>query len=226
MITLKNIFLRINKKKIFNDLSLEFSKKGISVILGPNGSGKTLLTKVILGLVNLDKGMIKVYSKNKIKLGYSPQKITFLRRNVFDNIAFPMILDGCDKSIVKKSVNDLLKKFGIFEIKNLSARNLSGGLGQFVSFVRSIVREPEILILDEPSSNLDINLKNRMEDYLMSQRHMRKVIMVTHDLFQAQRLADEIILVENGVILMKLSKKEFINAKSNKIKSFLNKNYY
>ena len=63
MITLKNIFLRINKKKIFNDLSLEFSKKGISVILGPNGSGKTLLTKVILGLVNLDKGMIKVYSK-------------------------------------------------------------------------------------------------------------------------------------------------------------------
>ena len=226
MITLKNIFLRINKKKIFNDLSLEFSKKGISVILGPNGSGKTLLTKVILGLVNLDKGMIKVYSKNKIKLGYSPQKITFLRRNVFDNIAFPMILDGCDKSIVKKSVNDLLKKFGIFEIKNLSARNLSGGLGQFVSFVRSIVREPEILILDEPSSNLDINLKNRMEDYLMSQRHMRKVIMVTHDLFQAQRLADEIILVENGVILMKLSKKEFINAKSNKIKSFLNKNYF
>ena len=226
MITLKNIFLRINKKKIFNDLSLEFSKKGISVILGPNGSGKTLLTKVILGLVNLDKGMVKVYSKNKIKLGYSPQKITFLRRNVFDNIAFPMILDGCDKSIVKKSVNDLLKKFGIFEIKNLSARNLSGGLGQFVSFVRSIVREPEILILDEPSSNLDINLKNRMEDYLMSQRHMRKVIMVTHDLFQAQRLADEIILVENGVILMKLSKKEFINAKSNKIKSFLNKNYY
>jgi|TARA_B100000287_G_scaffold81997_1_gene74624 ABC-type sugar transport system ATPase subunit len=226
MITLKNIFLRINKKKIFNDLSLEFSKKGISVILGPNGSGKTLLTKVILGLVNLDKGMIKVYSKNKIKLGYSPQKITFLRRNVFDNIAFPMILDGCDKSIIKKSVNDLLKKFGIFEIKNLSARNLSGGLGQFVSFVRSIVGEPEILILDEPSSNLDINLKNRMEDYLMSQRHKRKVIMVTHDLFQAQRLADEIILVENGVILMKLSKKEFINAKSNKIKSFLNKNYY
>ena len=226
MITLKNIFLRINKKKIFNDLSLEFSKKGISVILGPNGSGKTLLTKVILGLVNLDKGMIKVYSKNKIKLGYSPQKITFLRRNVFDNIAFPMILDGCDKSIIKKSVNDLLKKFGIFEIKNLSARNLSGGLGQFVSFVRSIVREPEILILDEPSSNLDINLKNRLEDYLMSQRHKRKVIMVTHDLFQAQRLADEIILVENGIILMKLSKKEFINAKSNKIKSFLNKNYY
>ena len=226
MITLKNIFLRINKKKIFNDLSLEFSKKGISVILGPNGSGKTLLTKVILGLVNLDKGMVKVYSKNKIKLGYSPQKITFLRRNVFDNIAFPMMLDGCDKSIINKSVNELLEKFGIFEIKNLSARNLSGGLGQFVSFIRSIVREPEILILDEPSSNLDINLKNRMEDYLMSQRHKRKVIMVTHDLFQAQRLADEIILVENGMILMKLSKKEFINAQSNKIKSFLNKNYY
>ena len=65
-----------------------------------------------------------------------------------------------------------------------------------------------------------------MEDYLISQRCKKKIIMVTHDLFQAQRLADEIILIENGIILMKLSKKEFIKAKSKKIKSFLNKNYY
>ena len=226
MVTLKNIYLSINKRRIFNNLSLEFSKNGISVILGANGSGKTLLTKVILGLVNLEKGRVEVHSKKKIKLGYSPQKITFLRRNVFDNIAFPMILDGSQRSMIKKSVNSLLKKFGIFEIKQLSARNLSGGLGQFVSFVRSIAREPEVLILDEPSSNLDINLKNKMEDYLISQRCKKKIIMVTHDLFQAQRLADEIILIENGIILMKLSKKEFIKAKSKKIKSFLNKNYY
>ena len=88
MITLKNIFLTINDKKIFKDLSLEFSKEGISVILGPNGSGKTLLTKVILGLVNIEEGVIEIDSKKIIKLGYSPQKITFLRRNVFDNIAF------------------------------------------------------------------------------------------------------------------------------------------
>ena len=61
---------------------------------------------------------------------------------------------------------------------------------------------------------------------MKDQKVKRKIILITHDLFQAQRLADEIILVENGIILMKLSKKEFINAKSNKIKSFLNKNYY
>tara|TARA_B100000287_G_scaffold234194_1_gene220569 strand:- start:1290 stop:1970 length:681 start_codon:yes stop_codon:yes gene_type:complete len=226
MITLKNIFLTINDKKIFKDLSLEFSKEGISVILGPNGSGKTLLTKVILGLVNIEEGVIEIDSKKRIKLGYSPQKITFLRRNVFDNIAFPMIMAGYQKNIINKTVNNLLKNFGIFEIKDLSARNLSGGLGQFVSFVRSIVRQPEILILDEPSSNLDINLKNKMEDYLISHKYKRKVIMVTHDIFQAQRLADEVILVEDGSILMKLSKKDFIKAKNKKIKSFLNKNYY
>ena len=226
MITLKNIFLTINDKKIFKDLSLEFSKEGISVILGPNGSGKTLLTKVILGLVNIEEGVIEIDSKKIIKLGYSPQKITFLRRNVFDNIAFPMIMAGYQKNIINKTVNNLLKNFGIFEIKDLSARNLSGGLGQFVSFVRSIVRQPEILILDEPSSNLDINLKNKMEDYLISHKYKRKVIMVTHDIFQAQRLADEVILVEDGSILMKLSKKDFIKAKNKKIKSFLNKNYY
>ena len=86
MITLKNIFLTINDKKIFKDLSLEFSKEGISVILGPNGSGKTLLTKLTLGLVNIEEGVIEIDSKKRIKLGYSPQKIKILRRNVFDNI--------------------------------------------------------------------------------------------------------------------------------------------
>ena len=74
--------------------------------------------------------------------------------------------------------------------------------------------------------HLDIKLKNKMEDYLISHKYKRKVIMVTHDIFQAQRLADEVILVEDGSILMKLSKKDFIKAKNKKIKSFLNKNYY
>ena len=166
MICLKNISVFLNNKQIFKNLSLDFSKKGISVILGPNGSGKTVLTKVIIGLQNIDKGSIKISGK-KCFFGYSPQEIVFLRRSVFDNIAFPMIIKGYDKKLIENSVDNFLKKFEIYGLKKISARNLSGGLGQFVSFIRSITCDPEILILDEPSSNLDINLKNKMENYLV-----------------------------------------------------------
>ena len=91
IISFDKVFLKIKNQHIFKNLSLSFSSKGISVILGPNGSGKTILTKLILGLQKTDKGIIKILNKRKLKFGYTPQKTILLRRNVFDNIAFPLL---------------------------------------------------------------------------------------------------------------------------------------
>ena len=226
IITIDQIFLKINNKKIFENLSLSFSSKGITVILGPNGSGKTILTKLILGLQKTDKGLIKITNKKNIKFGYTPQKTVLLRRNVFDNIAFPLAMDGCSKKQIIDKVNMSLKKFEIDKFKKLSARNLSGGLAQFISFVRSVITEPDILILDEPFSNLDVNLKSKIENYLINQRFKRKIILVTHDLFQAQRLADEIIIMDSGGMISKSINKKLINTKNTEIKAFLNRNYF
>ena len=99
-IELKNIFLNIDGNQIFKNFSLKFSSTGISVVLGANGSGKTLLTKIIKGMVKTDKG--KVLIKLKKEIGYAPQKVIFLRRNVFENIAFPLRVKGIDKSEIKK----------------------------------------------------------------------------------------------------------------------------
>ena len=225
IIIINQIFLKLKNKKIFENLSLSFSAKGISVILGPNGSGKTILTKIILGLQKIDKGFIKIVSKKNLKFGYTPQKTILLRRNVFDNIAFPLIMNGHKKNEVLKKVNFYLESFDIDKFKTFSARNLSGGLGQFVSFVRSIVTEPDILILDEPFSNLDSNLKNKIENYLIEHKTNRKIILVTHDLFQAQRLADEIILMDSGSMVSKSINKKLLNSKNSKIQGFLNRNY-
>ena len=225
-ISLSEICLTIKKKRIFHNLSINFSANGLTIILGPNGSGKTLLTKVILGLTETDNGEVKILNENNGSYGYAPQKITFLRRNVFDNIAFPMIIKGFGKKTIFKRVNYIMKKFGIYNLKNMSARNLSGGLSQFVSFIRAIVNNPMLLILDEPSSNLDVNLKKKIENFLIKEKSKRKIIMVTHDLFQARRLADEIILVDNKGVLSKFSKKELWNEKNYKIQNFLNKNFF
>ena len=225
IITLDQIFLQIKNKKIFENLSLSFSSKGITVILGPNGSGKTILIKLILGLQKIDKGIIKITNYKNIKFGYTPQKTILLRRNVFDNIAFPLIMDGCNKNEISEKVNLYLKRFNIEKIKKISARNLSGGLAQFVSFVRSVVTEPDILILDEPFSNLDASLKNKIENYLINHKLKRKIILVTHDLFQAQRLADEIILMDSGSMVSKSINKKLTKSKNVKVKAFLNRNY-
>ena len=225
IITIDQIFLKIKNKKIFENLSLSFSSKGITVILGPNGSGKTILTKLILGLQKTDKGEIKIANKKNIKFGYTPQKTILLRRNVFDNIAFPLAMDGCNKNEIFERVNLYLKKFDIDKFKKSSARKLSGGLAQFVSFVRSVVTEPDILILDEPFSNLDASLKNKIENYLINHKLKRKIILVTHDLFQAQRLADEIILMDSGSMVSKSINKKLIKSKNVKVKAFLNRNY-
>jgi tungstate transport system ATP-binding protein len=225
IITLDQIFLQIKNKKIFENLSLSFSSRGITVILGPNGSGKTILIKLILGLQKTDKGEIKIINKKNIKFGYTPQKTILLRRNVFDNIAFPLAMDGCNTNEIFERVNLYLKKFDIYKFKKNSARKLSGGLAQFVSFVRSVVTEPDILILDEPFSNLDASLKNKIENYLINHKLKRKIILVTHDLFQAQRLADEIILMDSGSMVSKSINKKLINSKNVKVKAFLNRNY-
>ena len=225
IITIDQIFFKIKNKKIFENLSLSFSSKGITVILGPNGSGKTILTKLILGLQKIDKGEIKIANKKNIKFGYTPQKTILLRRNVFENIAFPLAMEGCNKNEIFERVNLYLKKFDIDKFKKNSARKLSGGLAQFISFVRSVIIEPDILILDEPFSNLDANLKNKIENYLINHRLKRKIILVTHDLFQAQRLADEIILMDSGSMVSKSINKKLINSKNVNVKAFLNRNY-
>ena len=225
IISIKNISLTIEKKNIFKNFSLDINSKGITVIFGPNGSGKTLLTKIIVGMQKIQKGTIK-YKKKKVNIGYAPQKIVFLRRSVFDNLAYPMKIYGFDSDQIKKKVDFFINQFGIAEIKKKSARTLSGGTSQFVSFVRSIVNAPDILILDEPCSNLDNNFKKKIEKYMKDQKVKKKIILITHDLFQAQRLGDEIILLEEGKVINKFPKEKLVNLNASKIKEYLNKNYF
>tara|TARA_B100000524_G_scaffold330211_1_gene215924 strand:+ start:281 stop:958 length:678 start_codon:yes stop_codon:yes gene_type:complete len=217
-IELKNIFLNIDGNEIFRNFSIKLASTGISVILGTNGSGKTLLTKIIKGMINIDKG--KVLFKKNIEIGYAPQKVVFLRRNVFENIAFPLRVIGKKEFEINERVNFLLKKFNIFEKKFLSARTMSAGNAQFISFVRSIVNDPQVLILDEACSNLDDSHRKKLELYLQNNRKTKKIIMITHDFLQAKRLADELIIIGKGKLLEKLNKQKFIKNEKNVIKNF------
>ena len=171
-IKLKNVFLKLQNIQIFKNLNFDFSSNGVSIILGANGSGKTLLTKAIVGLIDLDKG--EVIKNETLEIGYAPQKIVFLRRNVYKNLAYPLKVKGENSQKIKKKINKLMDEVGVENKKFLSARNLSAGNSQYISFIRSIVADPKILILDEPCSNLDDNFRIKVEDYIKKYQKKKK----------------------------------------------------
>ena len=221
-ITLKNINYGVNNKPFFKNLSTDISTNGITIILGPNGSGKTLLTKIIKGLIKPESGELSIKLNGTTpKTGYLSQNIIFLRRNVFNNLAYPLEIKGFNKKMINKRIEFLLKYFGFSSKKKISARNLSEGNKQYLSFIRTLVSEPNLLILDEPSSNLDMRFTKKVENFLIKERNRIKIIMVTHDLFQAKRLADEILFINDGEIIEVSSKNKFLKSKNKLIQKFL-----
>ena len=221
-ITLKNINYSVNNKSFFKNLSTDISINGITVILGPNGSGKTLLTKIIKGLIKPESGELSIKLNGTTpKTGYLSQNIIFLRRNVFNNLAYPLEIKGFNKKMINKRVEFLLKYFGFSSKEKISARNLSEGNKQYLSFIRTLVSEPNLLILDEPSSNLDMQFTKKVENFLIKERNRIKIIMVTHDLFQAKRLADEILFINDGEIIEVSTKNKFLKSKNKLIQKFL-----
>ena len=153
--------------------------------------------------------------------GYLSQNIIFLRRNVFNNLAYPLEIKGFNKKMINKRIEFLLKYFGFSSKEKISARNLSEGNKQYLSFIRTLVSKPNLLILDEPSSNLDMQFTKKVENFLIKERNRIKIIMVTHDLFQAKRLADEILFINDGEIIEVSTKNKFLKSKNKLIQKFL-----
>ena len=225
-IQLCNIDFKVNKKLFFDNLSLNLSTSGITVILGPNGSGKSLLAKIIKGLIKPESGSLSIRLDDKVPLSsYLSQDIVFFRRDVFSNLAYPMKINGYPSEEIFKRVNFLLNYFE-FNGRGESARRLSEGNKQYLAFIRTLVNKPEILILDEPCSNLDMNFTKKIEDYLFKNKRDIKIIMVTHDIFQARRLADEILLMNNGKIIEISKKNEFLKSKNLLVKKFLSGSFF
>ena len=226
-IGLKNVNFGFNQKVFFKNLSINFSTKGISVIIGPNGSGKSLITKLLKGIILPNSGEIQVVSdKITPKISYLSQKITFLRRDVYSNLAYPLVISNHNKKKIKQKINKTLKNFNFLDKINFSARSLSKGNKQFLAFIRSQIIQYDILVLDEPCSNLDFKSIKIIEKYLLSLKKYKKIIMVTHDMFQAMRLADEIIIVNDGKLIEISGKKNILKSKNNFTKNFFTKHIF
>lgn len=220
MIKLTNVNKYFNKHKkneihVINNTSLTLENNGLVALLGPSGCGKTTLLNAIGGLDKISSGSIyindekitrrsvrKIDEIRSLKIGYIFQDYNLLNNlSVYDNIAMVLKMNGIkDKNEIKKRVNYVLEKVGMYRYRNRYASMLSGGERQRVGIARAIVKDPEIIIADEPTGNLDSRNTIEVMNIIKAISKDRLVILVTHERELAEFYASRIITISDGVI--------------------------
>ena len=201
-ISFKNITLSFAQKKIFEHMSFIIKSKGVSVIMGPNGSGKTLCLKLISNIIKPNSGYIEFKANGRIDISYVSQKTIFLRRSIIENLQYVLRIKRFLNSDINFLISKVLEIINFDKSPNLSARKLSVGQQQLLSIMRGLITRPNILLLDEPFSNLDYRYTILVEKLIKKINQAGiKIILVTHDLIQAAKLGDDIFFLSNGKII-------------------------
>ena len=220
-VRINNLSYSMNEKKILNNINLQLEKEKIACILGPSGCGKTTLLKLIAGLSKVQEGEIflneNLVSSSNIHLKTEKRKIGFLFQ---DYALFPhqTVKQNLQFAIKDKSTSHRVEE--IMDVIKLSdslekyPHELSGGEQQRVALARSIIAKPDLLLLDEPFSSLDLNLKEEVRDDTLHllQKSNISVLLVTHDPFEAMFISNQInIINKNGEIVQSGSPTDLYN---------------
>ncbi len=177
---------------VLNQISFDVKKGEIVAIVGPSGCGKSTLLNLISGLIQPDSGKIEINGK----VGYMFQKDhLFEWRTVYKNITLgPEI---AKIKIEPEKIDQILKKYGLYDFKNHYPKELSGGMRQRVALLRTLALNPDILLLDEPFSSLDYQTKITVQDdiYKIIKDAHKTTLLVTHDITEAIAMADRVIVL-------------------------------
>lgn len=205
MIKISNLIKKYGKLEVLKGIDAEISSGKVTAIVGPNGSGKTTIIKIILGLVKADYGFISIDGKKingdyeyRSHIGYMPQIASYP-----ENLTVLEVL-SLIKDIRNRNDNPedlLLKKFELAGELTKPVRTLSGGNKQKLSAVISLMFNPEILIFDEPTAGLDPVMSNRFKEVVIEEKKKGKsIILTSHIMSEIEELADEIIFLLDGKI--------------------------
>ena len=213
---LNNITKRYGSLVALDSVKLNLVSGKILVFVGANGSGKTTLLRLLAGLEKPDNGYISLDGSNKGVDALQQiatlvfQKTAMFNRSVFSNLEFGLRIRGIKKEEIKRRIVDALKIVGLEGFENRNAKKLSGGEQQRIALARAFLLEPKILLLDEPTSNLDTNSVRIIEKVILEQKNSKSIILVsTHNLRQAKRLGDEIAHLREGRIVTHGTSKDF-----------------
>ena len=226
IISILNLSLSFDDRTILNNISFNISKGESLVILGGSGSGKSVLTKIIIGLLKPDSGSIKINSESKNKFGVLFQNSAlFDYVTVWENISFNYkkrfnISEKEAKQLAIEKLNDV----GLEEsIADMLPIKLSGGMKKRVALARAIAHNPEIILLDEPTSGLDPIMSDMVNEIIikLSKDFNPTIITITHDIHSAFKIADKIAVLYEGNIIYHGTVQEIQNTNNEYIKKFI-----
>jgi ABC-2 type transport system ATP-binding protein len=180
-------------------------------LLGPNGAGKTTLIGIVSSLVNKTSGQVNIFDYNldidpiaaKVCMGLVPQELNFNQfEKVFDIVVNQAGFYGISRNIAKANAEKYLNKLGLWNKRNEMARALSGGMKRRLMIARALVHEPRMLILDEPTAGVDIELRRTTWEFLSDiNRAGTTIILTTHYLEEAELLCNGVAIIDKGQIL-------------------------
>lgn len=231
MIEIKNLTKSYDKKCILKSINLKINDNEQISIIGKSGCGKSTLLRCIARLEKIDKGQILIDNENvnNIKKFYNKVGMVFQSFNLFENmtvlenlIIAPVKLKMYSKKEAIKLAKNYLKEINLENKINEYPKNLSGGEKQRVAIIRALMEKPKILLLDEPTSSLDPQMKkevlelvSKLKDYNMT------IIVVSHELNFVKDFSSRIIFVDNKTILSDDTVEETFNSENETIKNFL-----
>jgi len=202
-------------------ISLTVEKGDFFALLGPNGAGKSTIIGIICSLVNKSSGKVSVYgndidtqiSEAKSQIGLVPQEFNF---NIFEPLEEIIINQagyyGIERKTAVVKTEQLLKQLGLWEKRSEPARNLSGGMKRRLMIARALVHDPQLLILDEPTAGVDIEIRHSMWQFLEEiNKKGTTIILTTHYLEEAESLCKNIAIIDQGKIIENTSVKALLN---------------
>lgn len=195
---LKNISLKLNDQQILNGINLEIHKGQITTLIGPNGGGKTSIARILIGILKASSG--QVFVQENIKIGYVPQKLEIEKTIPLRVIDFlKLSTSACAEATAQ--LLEIATKLRIENILQKSLHQISGGQMQKTLLAKALMNNPDILVLDEPTSNMDISAQGEFYDLLEEIRKKQHcaILLISHDLHIVMQKTNQVICVNHHI---------------------------
>ena len=205
IIKVENLQKKFGEFVAVDGLSFEISKNEIFGLLGPNGAGKTTTISMICGLLPLTNGTINFENgkDRKSLIGYCPQEnIFYPKLTCLEQLIFTGKMYGVSSKAIKTRANELLDLLGLNNNIHVKASNLSGGMKRRLNICLALIHNPEVLILDEPEAGLDPQSRILVRDFIKAYGKEKTIILTTHNMDEADRLANRVAIVDHGKLLL------------------------
>lgn len=212
VIEINGVNKKIGSKEVIQDVSLSIGRGQVFALLGPNGAGKTTLIRIILGLLKAETGTIRLFGQELtaqsrsdllLRIGVQNDGNLYENLTIEDNLALWGQIYGLDQATIKRRLDELKQKFHLEAYSNMPVGSLSKGNRQKVMLARAMFHNPEVLILDEPTTGLDPAAIDEFYDFIKAlKREGVTIIMSTHYLYGMDGVVDSIGIISEGKILI------------------------